>query len=888
MKSNIFKTFVLSLLLIAQVHFAYSQTAALLPNASQVYLDNNGKPLSSGTVGYYIPGTFTPKMVWQDDIQTTPWTNPITLNAAGRPPTDKGIYGNGTYRQIVKDRNNNIIWDQPTSATGSGGGAGTNVGDGNLVGTILPWAGMIAPAQYQFAYGQTLSRVTFANLLTAITLQTAISCTGGNATITGIADTSSIPVGAALEATCVVAGSTVISKTLTTVTLSTPANITQSPIGRFFPWGNGNGTTTFNVPDLRGVTLAGRPNMGGVDKGNLTATYYGSNPLGVNAVGGSESKTLTSAQIPAHNHPVFLNDPGHTHTFSANSILINGSGFTAGGGSGFQYGSPTTLSAFTGLQVRSATAGGGVLNQTADNIGGGSPHSVIQPTTTTNYVIKVTSDVSGSIATGVASIDGMIGALTCGSGLLCTGNTLSVIVSSNVSSVFGRTGAVTAQSGDYSFSLISGTATLSQLATQAANTVVANSTAGVASPTAISVPSCGTASSALTYTLNVGFGCNTISGSGTVNSGTINQMAYYAATGTAVSGNPNVTVSTAAMRLGVAGSAAGTLLLSGSTSGTVTLAAQATAGTPTVTWGTSSGTPAVTVSSPLALSTTTGNLTITGSTGTVLAGSAPAFTATPILGVAGSVLGTLTLAGSTSGNTVIQPKVAASGTLTLPAATDTLVGKATVDIFTNKTYDTAGAGNSLSINSLAVTANTGTGAIARAASPTFTGTLTAATIVGTTFNGNTWTTGTSTLTGTAGKTLSWANTLNFAGTDSTTHTFPSVNSTVASLNINDQTLAGGANVTSLSQSAGSITIDCGARPLQYQTNNGAFTLTAPINDGSCILLTTNGASAGTITFSGFSQGSNSGDPLTLTNTSKFSIHIWRINGTSGYRVAAHQ
>lgn len=888
MKSNIFKTFVLSLLLIAQVHFAYSQTAALLPNATQVFLDNNGKPLSSGTINFYIPGTTTPKMVWQDANQTTPWTQPITLTAAGRPPTDKGIYGNGTYRQIVKDRNFNIIWDQPTSAVGSGG-AGTNVGDGNLVGTILPWAGMIAPAQYQFAYGQALSRVTFANLLTAITLQTAISCTGGNTTITGIADTSSIPIGAALEATCVVAGSTVISKTLTTVTLSTPANITQSPIGTFFPFGNGNGTTTFNVPDLRGVILAGRPNMGGVDKGNLTATYYGSNPLGVNAQGGSESKTLTSAQIPAHNHPVFLNDPGHTHSSGG---TFNGTFSAASGGGSTPFGTTTPLtaiaSAITNLQVRSASGGGGTLNQTADNIGGGSPFSVIQPTTTTNYIIKVTSDVSGSIATGVASIDGMIGALTCGTGLLCTGNTLSVIASSNVSSVFGRTGAVVAQSGDYSFSLISGTATLSQLATQAANTLVANVTSGAASPTAASLPSCGTASSALTYTLGTGFGCNTISGSGTVNSGTINQLAYYAGTGTAVSGNPNITISTAAMRLGVAGSAAGTLLLSGSTSGTVTLAAQATAGTPTITWGTSSGTPAVTVSSPLALSTTTGNLTITGSTGTVLAGSAPAFTATPILGVAGSVLGTITLAGSTSGNTVIQPNVTASGTLTLPAATDTLVGKATVDIFTNKTYDTAGAGNSFSINSLAVTANTGTGAIARAASPTFTGTLTAATIVGTTFNGNTWTTGTSTLTGTAGKTLSWANTLNFAGTDSTTHTFPAVNSTVASLNINDQTLAGGANVTSLSQSAGNITIDCGARPLQYQTNNGAFTLTAPVNDGSCILLTTNSASAGTITFSGFSQGSNSGDPLTLINTSKFSIHIWRINGTSGYRVAAHQ
>ncbi len=52
-------------------------------------------------------------------------------------------------------------------------------------------------------------------------------------------------------------------------------------------------------------------------------------------------------------------------------------------------------------------------------------------------------------------------------------------------------------------------AALTDFPTQATNTVVANVTSGTAAPTATAVGSCSTASSALQWTTNTGFGCNT-------------------------------------------------------------------------------------------------------------------------------------------------------------------------------------------------------------------------------------------------------------------------------------------------------------------------------------------------------------------------------------------
>ena len=99
----------------------------------------------------------------------------------------------------------------------------------------------------------------------------------------------------------------------------------------------------------------------------------------------------------------------------------------------------------------------------------------------------------------------------------------------------------------------------------------------------------------------------------------------------------------------------------------------------------------------LTLTTTnTTNVTLptTGTLATL--GGVESFTGAKTFGTSGGDVGKFILAGSTSGTTIVNAAATAgSTTITLPAATDTLVGKATSDTFTNKSYDANGTGNVL-------------------------------------------------------------------------------------------------------------------------------------------------------------------------------------------------
>jgi hypothetical protein len=75
---------------------------------------------------------------------------------------------------------------------------------------------------------------------------------------------------------------------------------------------------------------------------------------------------------------------------------------------------------------------------------------------------------------------------------------------------------------------------------------------------------------------------------------------------------------------------------------------------------------------------------------------------------------------------------------------------------------------------------------------------------------------------------------------------------------------------------------------QYYTNNGAHTLAAPTSDCAIEVLITNGASAGSITLSGFTNSAQTGEALTTTNGHRFKFSIVRINSVTTYVIKALQ
>lgn len=133
-------------------------------------------------------------------------------------------------------------------------------------------------------------------------------------------------------------------------------------------------------------------------------------------------------------------------------------------------------------------------------------------------------------------------------------------------------------------------------------------------------------------------------------------------------------------------------------------------GTLTGTWvSTPTGTGAVvratspTIATPsLTTPTITGHPTVEGVTSTGATGTGKfVFDTFPTIQQP-TLTQQLTMTGSTSGSTVLKSTAIAAGTVTIPAVTDTLIGKATTDTLTNKTFNSTGTGNVMQVSGVTV------------------------------------------------------------------------------------------------------------------------------------------------------------------------------------------
>jgi microcystin-dependent protein len=154
------------------------------------------------------------------------------------------------------------------------------------IGTSKPFFGAVAPLGHIFVYGQAISRTTYPRLFAAL------------GTVHGV----------------------------------------------------GDGTTTFNLPDLRSRSLFGKDDMGGVAANRITAGVSAINGATLGAVGGNEA-------MQQHLHNNTLNDPTHFHTY--NSTVVSGGLNGSGNAGNSTLGSQSTQAASTGVTITNVNAGTG-------------------------------------------------------------------------------------------------------------------------------------------------------------------------------------------------------------------------------------------------------------------------------------------------------------------------------------------------------------------------------------------------------------------------------------------------------------------------------------------------------------------------------------------------
>lgn len=143
-------------------------------------------------------------------------------------------------------------------------------------------------------------------------------------------------------------------------------------------YGAGNGSTTFNLPNLKGRFPVGR------DAAQAEFDTRGE-------TGGEKTHTLTTAEMPSHTHT----QDAHTHTQDAHNhfeagrrTIVESSGYgLTSSPNGFA--DRVVVTGGADLQTDTKVAVNQSTTATNQNTGGGDAHNNLQPYLVMNYIIKV-------------------------------------------------------------------------------------------------------------------------------------------------------------------------------------------------------------------------------------------------------------------------------------------------------------------------------------------------------------------------------------------------------------------------------------------------------------------------------------------------------------------